>query len=287
MISVNNMGGLGNQLFMIFATLAYSIQHNVKTVIPEKNVSKRKNYWENFFSDLKHLVVDNSFIENFEKYQEPNFTYKPLPDFGEKDTYLNGNFQSYKYFESVQSTIFDMIHLSDKKREVREKYSHYFADKSTTSIHYRLGDYKHKRYYHPIMNYEYFEDSLSFVFNNNPEFANNARVLYLCEEVDNDYVEGQIKKLHDKFPNIEFVKVDVEIPDYDQMLIMSCCDHNIMSNSTFSWWGAYWNDNPNKTVCYPSVWFGQYFEHTNDSGDLNPLSWTKIEANPIHYKEPL
>jgi hypothetical protein len=86
---------------------------------------------------------------------------------------------------------------------------------------------------------------------------------------------------------MDFVKVNSFIPDYEQMLIMACCDHNIISNSSFSWWGAYWNENPNKTVCYPSVWFGQYFEHTNNTSDMMHEEWHEIEANPKYYKDPL
>ena len=53
------------------------------------------------------------------------------------------------------------------------------------------------------------------------------------------------------------MKVDDNIPDWKQMLIMANCDANIIANSTFSWWGAYFNKNPKKIVCYPNVWFGQ------------------------------
>jgi len=56
---------------------------------------------------------------------------------------------------------------------------------------------------------------------------------------------------------------------------MSCCDDNIIANSSFSWWGAYFNDKPNKIVCYPSKWFGHNMN--NDTRDLCPSSWKKIE----------
>ena len=81
--------------------------------------------------------------------------------------------------------------------------------------------------------------------------------------------------------------MDDALPDHEQLLIMTCCDHNIISNSTFSWWGAYMNENPNRTVCYPSVWFGEYFEHTNDTKDLMSNDWVKIQANPIRWQDPL
>jgi hypothetical protein len=84
---------------------------------------------------------------------------------------------------------------------------------------------------------------------------------------------------------VEFLKVDDQIPDYDQLLIMSCCSHNIMANSTFSWWGAYLNENPAKIVCYPSVWFGELYTH-NHLG-MMPVEWLKIDANPVPWNQPL
>lgn len=55
---------------------------------------------------------------------------------------------------------------------------------------------------------------------------------------------------------------------------MSLCNHNIIANSTFSWWGAYFNINPEKIVCYPNVWFGS--ECNNSTQDLFPKNWVKI-----------
>jgi hypothetical protein len=146
-----------------------------------------------------------------------------------------------------------------------------------------MGDYKQKRYYHPIMNYDYFETSLQHVLEN----GQVERVLYLCEQEDNEYVANQIKRLQEKYPQLEFTKVDDAIPDYDQLLIMACCNHNIMSNSTFSWWGAYLNENPHKIVTYPSVWFGEYFEHQHDYKDIMDATWQMIEAQPIPWQQPL
>jgi hypothetical protein len=133
------------------------------------------------------------------------------------------------------------------------------------------------------MNYEYFEGALTYIM----ERTDTERVLYFCEKEDNEYVQKQMVRLKNKYQQLEFVKVDDSVPDYQQLLMISCCNHNIMSNSTFSWWGAYMNENPNKLVMYPSVWFGEYFEHSHDYKDMMDSSWVKIEANPIHWQQPL
>ena len=75
-----------------------------------------------------------------------------------------------------------------------------------------------------------------------------------------------------KITNIEIIVCDYNIPDYEQLLLMSLCSHNIIANSTFSWWGAYFNKNSNKIVCYPSIWVGI----TDNTSDLFPKAWTKI-----------
>ena len=58
------------------------------------------------------------------------------------------------------------------------------------------------------------------------------------------------------------------------MLYMSLCRHNIIANSSFSWWGAYFNSNKEKIVCYPSVWFG----NNMDTRDLCPETWIKMNC---------
>ena len=63
--------------------------------------------------------------------------------------------------------------------------------------------------------------------------------------------------------------------DWEEMLAMSLCNHNIIANSTFSWWGAYFNSNEDKIVCYPSVWFGPELKN-NNTVDLFPEEWKCI-----------
>ncbi len=68
--------------------------------------------------------------------------------------------------------------------------------------------------------------------------------------------------------------VNNPIRDWEQMILMSLYSDNIIANSTFSWWSAYFNANPTKTVCYPSTWFGPNADH--DTCDLFPDDWTRI-----------
>lgn len=300
MISIHVQGGLGNQIFMIFATMAYGIQHNIKPIFEYKyQVAERHTYWETLLDGFKIFTtaysendVSNDDILRFTLYYEKDFIYNPIPNFGENNTYMIGYFQSYKYFENVKNELYNIMRLEEKKNDVIQKYSKYFdANKSLISIHFRMGDYKQKRYYHPIMNYEYFESSLDYIMSNKKDSmsisTSATRVLYFCESEDNMYVESKIALLQLKYPEVEFMKVDDSIQDYDQLLIMSICNHNIISNSSYSWWGAYLNNYDSKLVCYPSKWFGEYYEHTHDHKDLMPDSWVKIQSDPIAWDKPL
>ena len=290
MISIQLMGGLGNQMFQICVALACSIQYSMKLVIPyHSDMGYRRMYWDSFFKEMVEYTTENpenqmtdANVMNMPVYIEKQFKYCPIPDFKGGSIRLSGYFQSFKYFEAFQENILKILNIENKKKEVLTKYSELFdSSGETVSIHFRLGDYKALRHYHPIMNYEYFEASLDHIMRTNRV----TRVIYICEEEDNAYVESKIQLLKSKHP-VEYVKVEDSIPDYDQMLIMACCHHNIISNSSFSWWGAYLNDSASKVVCYPSVWFGEYFEHVFDYNDVTPSSWTKIEANPMHWRQP-
>jgi hypothetical protein len=310
MISIRVQGGLGNQLFMIFATIAYGMKHNVQTVFEYYyQIAARHTYWETLLDGFKMFTtanpanrLTNDDISKFKVYMEPGFLYNPLPDFGNNNTYIIGYLQSFRYFESCKTQLYSIMRLNEKKQEVFEKYSKYLTSvtetetekeketetdcKTLISIHFRMGDYKEKRYYHPIMNYEYFESSLDYIMNNRLE-KNDVRILYFCEKEDNEYVDSKIALMNIKYPNLECMKVDDTIEDYDQLLIMSLCNHNIMSNSSYSWWGSYFNEYESKIVCYPSKWFGEYYEHTHDHKDMMPESWVKIQSDPIPWSKPL
>ena len=79
------------------------------------------------------------------------------------------------------------------------------------------------------------------------------------------------------FPNLNFIPIDTTIEDYEQMLIMSLCKHNIIANSTFSWWGAYLNVNKDSVKVYPSKYFMNYNSHMEKNVfKLFLDSWTKI-----------
>jgi len=261
MITCNLMGGFGNQLFQIFTTIAHALRNNYEYKF-DYNVKlyNRNTYWDSFLVHLQVLPLHHCNII----YSEKSFNYNAIPSID--NITLSGYFQSYKYFEDNYDTIINLIQLKEQQEIIKKKYDYPYHN--SCSMHFRLGDYKNKQQYHPLASYEYYKKSLEQV-NSTVLYT----ILYFCEEEDNEDVLDTINRLS-KDTNIQFIKVNDSIPDWEQLLIMSCCQHNIIANSTFSWWGAYFNTNKNKIVCYPEKWFGYALEHNTD--DLFPSTWTKI-----------
>lgn len=290
MISCNLMGGLGNQLFQIAAALAYSLQYDIYCIFPyseELTIGQpRPTYWNTFLLELKpytthcsnHSSITNTSLFNLPKYNEPSFQYRPIPQYN--DFMLHGYFQSYKYFEKYQSDIFNIIRIEAHQYTIKQEYPQYFAENNEKiiSIHFRLGDYKHKQEFHPVLPYEYYEKSLQHLLSEIIPLKElkEYTILYCCEKEDNEHCLNIIHRLKDKFGIgiHQFMKVDDEIDDWKQLLIMSCCKINIIANSSFSWWAAYCNSYKDKVVIYPSIWFGYRIQ--NNVNDMYPPDWIKI-----------
>ena len=193
-------------------------------------------------------------------------------------------------FNNVCFYQFDILpYFSSRKRKL------YFINISSS-------DYKSLQYYHPVLDVKYYIESLQLILKKEQDKTMDANaettfpltsissqkwlILYFCEDEDIVYVETKIKIIREecakmyKHISIEFERAssneeDNKLCDWKELLLMSCCHHNIIANSSFSWWAGYFNDNPDKEVCYPEKWFGPKLAN-NDIRDLCPSSWNKI-----------
>ena len=282
MITCNLMGGLGNQLFQIFATISYAIKsrNDFKFLNAEQlgggSTTLRYTFWNTLLYRLKPFLIDDIPL-NIHVIRERGFTYNELPvyEMVGKDSLIFGYFQSYKYFYENYDTIYKLLSISGTKAKLLDKICYdefYFKD--TISMHFRIGDYKKIQHVHPLMTKDYYDRCLEFITSKKPD--TNFIVMYFCEDCDIEDVTMIIKYLEEKFVNFKFIRGDNKLADWEQMLLMSCCHHNIIANSSFSWWSAYLNEWSDKMVCYPSVWFGPSAPH--NTSDLCPPDWNKIMA---------
>lgn len=273
MLTIELMGGLGNQLFQIITLMEYSKKCNQPFLL--KKVTSlsgqyvtRGVYWDNLFKKLQDNLIDTPNCDNYILLKEKGFNYQELP-LTNMDTKLYGYFQSYKYFEEHCRDILNFLNFDEYKKNLAKNYKQDFI-----SLHFRVGDYVKLQNAHPLMSYNYYCNAIEYIINQTNK--DDWTILYFCEEADIIYVLDKINKIQKKFPKINFTKVDSKLMDWEQMLLMSMGNHNIIANSSFSWWGAYLNNNNNKIVCYPNKWFGKDIKH--DTSDLFPPTWTECCA---------
>ena len=278
MITIDLMGGLGNQLFQIFFILNLFLEKKISfyfpfskndLVSPLDNSFKRPTYWETIFHSLK--IYLKQFEPSYKTIHEIDFKFTDYSNINLEGNNLKfmGYFQSYKYFEKNFENIIKFLKIKENKNKVKNLYSKYFENKCA-SIHFRIGDYKVLPSYHPILPIKYYIQSIKELL----KFEKIRYILYFGEEVNKDEINNNISLLQKEFKFITFIECDYNIPDWEQILLMSCCNHNIIANSTFSWWGAYFNDNLEKKIFYPNIWFGPAIN--KDTEDLFPENWNKI-----------
>jgi len=283
MFTVLINGGLGNQLFQVFATLAAAIRTGDTCYflrVPTDAVGKRPTYWNTLLRSLTPMTVIPT-QENVQRFmrlpehREPAFAYTPLllPQ-----TKLVGYFQSHKYFNDVQAEIYDKLQLLEQQRDIRAESAWFPSGTVTVAMHFRIGDYKHIQDSHPILPVEYYRRALNHIVAGVPPGQTPINVLIFGGACDNAAILDHMRQLMAEpafAGRCQFHKVPDLVADWKQLLLMSVCDYNIIANSTFSWWGAYLNQNPGKTVCYPSTWFGPALQ-MHDTRDLFPAEWVRI-----------
>jgi hypothetical protein len=305
MITVNLNGGLGNQLFQVFATLAAALRNDDTCYFlhtPTDATGKRATYWKSLLYNLIPMTVvpTNTNVQRFLQlpvHQEPGFRYNKLPSHTAMNSTplkLVGYFQSDKYFADVRNQIYAKIQLKEQQQGIKtmfEDSAWFSCGAITIAMHFRIGDYAHIQEAHPILPLDYYRRALQHVLDSIPssdlyktnDVGDNApnvkiNVLIFNQACDNAVILDHMHALKADTAfakRCRFYKVPDMFEDWKQLLLMSVCDYNIIANSTFSWWGAYFNQNPGKIVCYPSTWFGPALKH--DTRDLFPADWARIK----------
>jgi hypothetical protein len=264
---------LGNQLFQIFNGISLSLKYNrdYKLCLADDKttINGDKTYFHSFLKELKDKthIIDKDKNYNITHKENDNFLYNEVViDDIDSDNYIKGFYQSYKYFENYYEDINKLLNLDKKRFEVKEKYNNYFK-KKTIAIHFRFADYIGLQYYHNLLRLDYYIKALNSI-----NITHDFDILYFCHKCDNKIVDIYIDKL--KGLNINFIKVSDDIPEYEQMLLMSNCDVIIMANSTFSWFSSYMSKHNN--IIYPNKWFGEGNKH-KIMKDLFKKEWHKID----------
>lgn len=251
-------GRLGNQMFQIAAAIAYSIEYNDTLFLPKETLHPNfPHYFNNRFVTMANTP------RSFYEHRERSHGYLPIPH--AMNVILNGYFQSYKYFDKYRKEVIDSFGIPFETK------------KGVCSIHVRRGDYLLYPTKHPVVTPRYLFDAIEEVFNTKgiEKYLVFSDDIEWCKNLFNNVAAIDDDK-SDKIPiKFEFSEGKSELED---LASMSSCEHNIISNSSYSWWAAYLNQNSEKLVVTPHEdnWFGSDNRHLDIADLILPL-WHRIK----------
>jgi len=278
-------GGLGNQLFQY--CMARSLADKLNTSLgldirdfnanspysmalknfniradfnPPGMIKHKKNGYLKYLSDImsgKHKYV----------YKEPYLHFDKNVNSLQNNSYLKGYWQSEKYFKNNKENILNDLSIIRNQSAQNKKLSDQIANTVSVSLHIRRGDYVSNSEYnaiHGTCSLTYYQSAVSYLVK---KIGKNFTIFAFSD--DPEWAYSNLKLPVD----ICFVSNNSSEYNYEDLRLMAECNHNIIANSSFSWWGAWLNINNNKTVIAPSKW---YADQTIINKDIIPENWIRI-----------
>lgn len=260
--SIGYSGRLGNQMFQYAALKALSLEKGFECFLPNNVAIKldgaydfTNNKWIQYKLDLTDCfeITTPIFENNLTNiYHEKGFEFDPNIYFTNDNTAIEGYFQSYRYFDKYENQIRNeftfKFSILEKCKNIISKYP------NPVAIHVRRGDYVN----HPgfwTVTPDYLIKALNSLPSDEYTYLVFSDDIEWCKEVFNE----------------DFIFIE-DNNQFEDMCLMSLCKHNIISNSSYSWWAAWLNSNYNKTVIAPSEWFTD----PKPLDDLYPNNWIII-----------
>lgn len=280
-------GGLGNQMFQWAFGRALEKESGIKTIFDMSFFEKR--YARPYELDIFNLNAE--FVENFwlklklktiwtlrkklqgKRFLGLNFYSEAHFEFDENlfkvppDTYIEGFFQSEKYFKNLESELrsdFQFKNVPDaKNQELIDKIN----ATNSISLHIRRGDYVQKKRYQNVYaqcSLDYYKHGVEYI----AQKHQNPTLFIFSDDIE--WVKENLNLPYESI----YVSNNTGNKSYEDMRLMSLCKHNVIANSSFSWWGAWLNNNKEKIVIAPQKWFN---DEKIDQTDVIPENWTQIE----------
>jgi len=290
-------GGLGNQLFQYAAGRSLALFHRTDHVL---DVSQ---YGDEVFSnqtprnldiidfnissrvavdqDLAKLRPSNFMLSKASRSFKNKFLKKYYLDWhpeifsaGNK-LYLDGYFQCEKYFIDVFQELRNEFTLREEYLlSIANILSKIQSDQPSISIHIRRGDYVNNlriRHIYDICTLDYYSRATQELIQQFP----NARLYIFSDDINWVQSNMPIFKNATLISDMKTISGENLRPS-QELFLMSQCDHHIIANSSFSWWGAYLNASSSKVVIAPNIWNRSKFFHQND---IIPEAWMRL---PVH-----
>lgn len=247
-------GKLANQLFQVAAVVSYAKRHDIDYFLPE---------WSNGWTGGRDMtkifkgpfnVDDRVLYTSTEDFKEESMMYSDIPRSHRLS--LVGYFQSERYFE--EDLIREMFSIEPRvEAEIVKKNDGTFEGRC--SIHVRRQDYLNYPNVHPFLGIDYYERAVTLM----KERGYESFLIF----------SDDLGWCRDHFIGDEYAFSDKNKHNYEDLVLMSLCSSHIIANSTFSWWGAWLNRNPDKVVIAPRTWFGH---GGPQEYEIIPKEWIQI-----------
>lgn len=272
MIVVKLKGGLGNQMFQYAFGRSLAIKHNTGLFLDLSYLKDRtrkaffqfRDYELDFFNVVSE-VLENCNEENLKIQKEHHFHFdhKALdyPD----NSYLDGYWQSEKYFKEYENEIRNDFTFKNQLPKDAKVLEEKILNTNSVCIHIRHGFTNNikDRIYHGFTGRNYVNKSIRLI---KKSIANPVFFIF------SDNQEWCQRNIKTDCPTY-FIENEVMLENVEYFQLMTFCKHFVIANSSFSWWGAWLSNNPNKIVIAPKRWFRLSFNRTKD---LLPENWIKI-----------
>lgn len=267
-------GRLGNQMFQFASTLGIASKAEQEVFfedIPETVGYLANGKVFNQKIELKEVFPKTAPFfqtppqpthwEGWQYQEEPSFMFSDEMFKLKGDIRIRGYFQSEKYFEHIKETIRNLFEFSDEiKKSVLEDIPQKNQGEYWTAIHVRGEDYKNLSQFHPPCSMDYYSEAIGYLPQDKPH-----RFLIFSDDM------SYAQTFFDESENVHFI---AHSSPYEDLFHMTLCDHFIIANSSFSWWGAWLSKNDEKVVVAPRNWFGEGFsKETHDTRDLYCKNW--------------
>jgi len=278
MVIVKIIGGLGNQMFQYAYAKTLEIQgYDVQIDSSAFKNYKLHNYGlDSYNIDINIFINNNLFIKIFNKLRlnrnkiikEKSLLFDENLLKIKDGSYIEGYFQCEKYFLNIRDELIESFIINSKLSiYTKQIEKEILKDKSSCSLHIRRGDYvsdEKSNNIHGVCSLDYYNKAIELMRN---KFISIS--FYIFSD-DIAWVKENLKVENAIYIDSE----EKRIPNED-IYLMSLCTYNIIANSSFSWWGAWLNTNPNKMVIAPSRWFSDKSKE-KESMDIIPSSWVRI-----------
>ncbi len=285
MIIVKLQGGLGNQMFQYALGRNLSLIHNASlkidySYLKTPNQSGRVFQLDGFQIKTTEATEKEikSYTGTFQKILDrfrPSSRKKHIKESFERfnpellersDGYFDGHWQNEKYFKDNEKIIRnDFILKNPLGTEAQKIAMKISSEESPVSLHIRRGDYvviKKIADIHGTLPLSYYEKACGIIMEKAPDTH------FFISSDDIAWAKENFPK---KYP-ATFVS-SPEIKAHEELALMSLCKYNIIANSTFGWWGAWLNKNPDKIVIAPTKWFNR---PAQTFAEILPETWLKI-----------